>query len=863
MPQVTVKSLAKAIKTTPEQLLERFSEVGLTKKSPDDSVSAEEKMQLIEYLRKDGSANRVQLKRKTVSKLKSSSKSVHSGITVEVRKKHTYIRKKPDQKEEITAAKDMDAVQKPVKAKADMPDGNVKSGKSKPKPDKDSVQAAKKVAKTKIKSASKSETKTQTKTATEFKSKPPSENKSSIGSDVSLRSEVKSSRVPSSKNSVQAKSATQETQMSERLMPDNRSAGLKYKPTFQKKKSERKELHVKSEKRGKRKFTSKKTLLKKVVKVPKHEFEKPTEPVKREVVVFDRMTVKDLAQGMAIKSAELVKQMMTMGGMNATLNQTFDQDTATLIVEALGHTPRITKQAKLEEDFLPEVKDGIDIQPRAPVVTIMGHVDHGKTSLLDYIRKSRVAAGEAGNITQHIGAYRVTTDAGAITFFDTPGHSAFTAMRARGAKVTDIVVLVVAADDSVKPQTEEAIKHAHSGEVPVIVAINKIDKPNIDIEKVKGDLAQLEVVPEEWGGDNIFVEVSAKTGQGIENLLEAILLQAEVMDLKAAVDGMTKAVVIESALDYGRGAMMTALVRQGVLKKGDILLVGSEYGRVRSMLDESGKEMFQARPSFPALIFGLPNVPEVGEEILAIGDERKAKKIADLRRWKTRESSFLRQSLSPESFLDKLPKDESISLKILMKGDVQGSVEALRNSIEGLSAESISVEIITSGIGGVTESDVSLALASGAMIVGFNVRADARARKLLQANSHVILRYYSIIYEAIDDIKQIMSGMLQPEIREQIIGIAAVKDIFRSSKFGLVAGSQVIEGLIKRGNPIRVLRDNVVVYEGELESLRRFKDEASEVSSGKECGIAVKNYNDVKVGDSIEVYEKIEIERSL
>lgn len=854
MPKVTVKSLAKTIKTQPEELIAKLAEVGLVKKSLDDPVSTDEKMQLIEHLRKSDSDSRVQLKRKTISKLKSSGKSFDSSITVEVRKKRSYVRKQIAQKETAPSSVDCkDMVQQATTANLPAPSADVAVAMDKHEPEM-------RVENIAIESGSAARiTAEPPPAAATVVSNKPTISDSSPGSPVAA---VLQDDLVAAKKTKPAKSFVPPVATPALSAVVAVADADRHQLISQKKRSERHELHVKSEKRGKRKFVTRKASLKKVVKTPRHEFEKPTEPVKREVTVFENMTVKDLAQGMAIKSAELVKQMMAMG-INATLNQTFDQETALLIVQELRHLPRLSKQVIQEEDFLPEMKSGKNIHPRAPVITIMGHVDHGKTSLLDYIRKSQIAAGEAGNITQHIGAYRVKSSRGNITFLDTPGHAAFSAMRAHGVRLTDIVVLVVAADDSVKPQTEEAIRHAQSAAVPVIVAINKIDKPNIDVGRVKSDLAQLQVVPEKWGGDSIFVEVSAKTGQGIEDLLEAILLQSEIMDLKAAVDGMSRATVIEAALDRGRGAMVTVLVRQGTLRKGNVLLAGSEYGKVRSMLDENGMEMLVAEPSCPSLIFGLPNVPRVGEEILVIEDERKAKKIAELRKRKTRKPSFLRQSLSPENFLDKLPDTESVSLKILMKGDVQGSIEALKNAFEQLSTDDISVSIVASGIGGITESDASLALASGAMIIGFNVRADARARKVLQANSNVILRYYSVIYEAIDDVKSMMAGLLKPEMREQIIGIAVVKEIFRSSKFGLVAGSQVVEGLVRRGSPIRVLRDNTVVYEGELESLRRFKDEADEITNGMECGIAVKNYNDVKVGDSIEVYERIEVKRNL
>ena len=539
-----------------------------------------------------------------------------------------------------------------------------------------------------------------------------------------------------------------------------------------------------------------------------------------------------------------------------------DQDTAVVVVEEMGHKPKLLRENALEEDLLEKAAGG-DQNARAPVVTIMGHVDHGKTSLLDYIRKSQVAAGEAGGITQHIGAYRVTTDLGPITFLDTPGHEAFTAMRARGAKVTDIVILVVAADDGVMPQTEEAVKHARAAKVPLIVAINKIDKGGADFDRVRQELSQIGVNSEEWGGDTLFVPVSAKTGQGVDTLLQTISLQSEVLELKAADTGPAKGVVLESRLDKGRGPIATILVQRGELRRGDVLLTGTEFGRIRAMLDAAGNPIESAGPSIPVEVLGLSGTPNAGEDAMVVDDERKAREIAFFRLDKGRETKLARQQASKlENAFQQMKEGESTSLRILIKSDVQGSAEALSESLSRLSTDEVRVEIVASGVGGINESDVNLALASKAYLIGFNVRADAAARRLVD-ESGLDLRYYSIIYDVIDDVKAAVKGLLSPEIRETIVGVAAVRDVFHSSKLGAIAGCLVMTGVVRRKNPIRVLRDDVVVYEGELESLRRFKDDVNEVKSGTECGIGVKNYNDVKAGDQIEVYERTIVSRSV
>lgn len=591
-------------------------------------------------------------------------------------------------------------------------------------------------------------------------------------------------------------------------------------------------------------------------------FSKPVAPIVYEVEIPESVLVSELAQKMSVKAASVIKVMMGLG-MMATINQRIDQDTAAIVVEEMGHKPKIVSENEFEEQLLGSVEEATDEQQRSPVVTIMGHVDHGKTSLLDYIRSTKVTASEAGGITQHIGAYSVTTPRGRITFLDTPGHEAFTAMRARGAGVTDIVILIVAADDGVKPQTIEAIQHAKAAKVPLIVAINKMDKEGADPERVRNELSQYEVISEKWGGDTMFQEISAKTGQGIDELLEGVLLQAEVLDLKAPVKGNAKGIVIESRLDKGRGPVATVLVTQGTLNKGDILLVGSQYGRVRAMLSDIGEECLVAGPSTPVEILGLSGVPGAGDELFAADNERKVREIAQFRQGKYRQVRLAQQrSAQLNRSYERMGEGEVQQLNIVLKTDVQGSLEAISASLQKLSTNDVEVTIVASGVGGITESDANLALASRAVLLGFNVRADAAARAVVSREG-IDLRYYSVIYDMIDEVKAAMSGMLSPEFKEEIIGIAEVRDVFRSSKLGAIAGCVVIEGVVKRQNRIRVLRDNIVVYEGELESLRRFKDEAKEVKSGMECGIGVKNYNDVKVGDQIEVYETVQVERKI
>jgi translation initiation factor IF-2 len=592
----------------------------------------------------------------------------------------------------------------------------------------------------------------------------------------------------------------------------------------------------------------------------RHAFEMPTAPIKREVTIGETITPQEIAQKMAVKATEVIKTMLNMGVM-ATINQPIDRDTATLVVEEMGHIAKVLKGDQVEEDLQGEEAPETEM-PRPPVVTVMGHVDHGKTSLLDYIRTTKVAAGEAGGITQHIGAYHVETPKGMVTFLDTPGHAAFTAMRARGAKATDVVVLVVAADDGVMPQTIEAIQHAKAAGVPIVVAVNKIDKPDAEPDRVRTELSKHEVIAEEWGGTNMFVQVSAKTGQGVDALLDAILLQAEVLELTAAADGLATGIVIESSVEKGRGAVATVLVKRGTLKLGDPIIAGNEFGRVRAMFDENGKPVDSAAPSIPVQVLGLQGSPNAGDEFLAVENERKAREVALYRQGKFRDVKLAKQASKMGDVFAQMEEQKLGIIPILLKTDVQGSAEALRDALTKLATEEVQVKIIASGVGGITISDVQLAAASKARIVGFNVRADAAARDAMKDNE-VEVQYFSIIYEAIDYVKQLLSGLLAPEIKETIVGTAQVREVFRSSKFGVVAGCLVTEGVVKRNNPIRVLRDSVVIFEGALESLRRFKDDAGEVRAGTECGIGVKNYQDVRVGDQIECYSRVEVARSI
>ncbi len=593
-----------------------------------------------------------------------------------------------------------------------------------------------------------------------------------------------------------------------------------------------------------------------------HGFQSPTGPVIRDVQIGETITVSDLANQMSVKGAEVVKFMFKLG-TPVTINQVLDRETAQLVAEELGHKVTLVSDTALEDSLAESLKFEGETFARAPVVTVMGHVDHGKTSLLDYIRRAKVAAGEAGGITQHIGAYHVETDRGMVTFLDTPGHAAFTAMRARGAKATDIVILVVAADDGVMPQTREAVQHAKAAGVPLVVAVNKIDKPGADLDRIRNELSVEGVTSEEWGGDTPFVKVSAKMGTGVDELLEAVLLQAEILELKATPSAPGRGVVVESRLDKGRGPVATVLVQDGTLRQGDMVLCGSNYGRVRAMLDENGKPVKEAGPAIPVEILGLDGTPDAGDELSVVADEKKAREVALFRQGKFREVKLARAHAGKlENIFENMGQEEKKTLNIVLKSDVRGSLEALQGSLSGLGNDEVQVRVIGGGVGGITESDANLALASNAVLFGFNVRADAGARKIVEQEG-LDMRYYNVIYDIIEDVKKALTGMLGSDVRENILGIAEVRDVFRSPKFGAIAGCMVTEGVVYRNRPIRVLREDVVIFEGELESLRRFKDDASEVRAGMECGIGVKSYNDVKVGDKIEVFEKVQVARTL
>ncbi len=840
MADVTVAQFAEVLKVPVEKLLSQLDEAGIKVKGSEDTISDDAKLELLTHLRRShgqtdtpstvAAPRRITLKRKSQSELRLSGAQGRSRtVNVEVRKKRTYIKR--DVLEE-QAQKEQEALD------------------AKRREEEERVEAEK---------------------AAEEKARAEKEEAARLAEEQRLEEEKarQSAEEEARKAAEQAaQQAAEEKARLEKAEQDARTRRQKEKPKSKAKPTEtrygRKELHVAGDKSGRRK--RKTPIRRRHVAVggdSQHGFERPTAPVVREVEIPESIAVSELAQRMAIKGNEVVKVLFNMGAM-VTINQVIDQDTATLVVEELGHKAKPITEAAVDEQLLAdELEQTGEKAERPPVVTIMGHVDHGKTSLLDYIRRTKVAAGEAGGITQHIGAYSVATDKGRITFLDTPGHAAFTAMRARGAQATDIVVLVVAADDGVMPQTIEAVQHAKAAGVPLVVAVNKIDRENADPERVKNELSQHEVIPEEWGGDHLFVNVSAHTGEGVDGLLDAILLQSDVMDLEAVKDGPASGIVIESSLEKGRGAVATLLVQAGTLKQGDMIIAGEEYGRIRNMFDETQSSIKTAGASSPAVVLGLSKTPSAGDDFLVVKNERKAREVAEYRQSKARDAKLAQQQASKlEDMFSQMKGDQASSIAVIIKSDVHGSAEALRDSLTKLSTDEVMVKVLSSGVGGITETDATLAAASNAVIIGFNVRADAAARTAIK-ESGVDVRYYSIIYEAIDDVKAALTGMLSPEIREQIVGLAEVKDVFSSPKFGDIAGCIVTEGYVKRSNPIRVLRDNVVIYEGELESLRRFKDDVNEVRSGTECGIGVKNYSDVRVGDQIECYERVEVARTL
>ena len=875
MSDKTVQQLAEIVKIPLERLLEQLKEAGLSATSADDFINEDEKMQLLAHLRKrhgkaedevSNAPKRVTLERRKVTEMKQASApgTLTKTISVEVRKKKTYIKRSDvegtdqevvqssisleqkqieevsligTQKFSVDDSKDVEIV---LAENIDLP--MVETPEEIPVPALDDEFELEPIE------AVESEVK--------FENLKVKEDKKS-----KLEKSIKTKEVEDARKKQQEKESRLEDSIRKNADKVRQQAAVKQE-TLHRKKEEVVRSSGRDAKKGKKK--GKQTQNNNVQSDGKHQFEMPVTPIIKEVTIPEFIIVSDLAQKMSVKAALVIKHLMKLGIM-ATINQSIDQETAVILVEEMGHKAIMQSDDDLEQEMLAEaqVEDNRIGLPRAPIVTIMGHVDHGKTSLLDYIRKTRVAAGEAGGITQHIGAYQVKTDHGSVTFLDTPGHAAFTAMRARGADITDVVIVVVAADDGVMPQTKEAVEHARAANVPIIVAINKIDKPDANPEKVMQELSVINVLAEEWGGDVQFLNISAKTGAGIDELIEALIVQTEILELKAPVEGAASGLVIESRLDKGRGAVATIMIQKGTLESGQMVLCGQHYGRVRAMFNENGKAIKSAGPCAPVEILGLSGTPNAGDEFLVVQNERIAKDLAKHREDRKKFTKHAAQRASKlDEVFSRMATGEIASVNLVIKTDVQGSLEALRGSLMALSNEEVEVKVVFGGVGGINEGDANLALASGAILMGFNVRADATARKLIE-EKNIDLHYYSVIYDAIDEVKKAISGMLAPEIKENIVGLAEVRDVFKSPKFGAVAGCMVVDGVVKRNLPIRVLRENVVIYEGQLESLRRFKDDAAEVKMGMECGIGVKNYNDVKPGDQIEVFERIEIKREL
>jgi translation initiation factor IF-2 len=852
MAEVTVSQFAEVLKVPVDRLLVQLDQAGIKVSGPEARISDDAKLELLTHLRRshgsdeadgDAAPRKITLKRKTQSELKlASTQGRARTVNVEVRRKRTYIKR--------------DVLEEQARAQQDELDSRKKEAA-------DAARAETERAESERRERERLEAENRRRVEEEETRRRAQEDARRVAEQRSRDDEARRTR--------EREEHERRGGDRERAVPAPAAAPERARPVAvaapapvaddKATRYGRQELHVTGDVSSR--YKKKRRAKSRPVSAGaggEHAFEMPTAPVVREVGIGETVTVAELAQKMAVKATEVIKVLMNMGVM-ATINQPIDQDTAVLVVEEMGHTPKMLKENQIEVDLQGGQAEA-ELEPRPPVVTVMGHVDHGKTSLLDYIRRTKVAAGEAGGITQHIGAYHVETPKGLITFLDTPGHAAFTAMRARGAKATDVVVLVVAADDGVMPQTIEAIQHARAAGVPIVVAVNKIDKSDADQDKVRTELSKHEVISEEWGGQNIFVPVSARTGQGVDQLLDSILLQSEVLELRAPRSGLASGVVIESSIEKGRGAVATVLVKRGTLRMGDPIIAGSEFGRVRAMFDENGKPVHEAPPSMPVVVLGLSAAPNAGDELLVVESERKAREVALYRQGKFRDVKLARTSTRAEDVFSQMGEAKAGIVAVLIKADVQGSAEALREALGKLSTDEVQVKVIASGLGGITVSDVQLAAASRALIIGFNVRADAGAREAVKETG-VEVRYYSIIYEAIDDVKQMMSGMLQPEIKEQIVGVAQVREVFRSSKFGVVAGCLVTEGFVRRNNPIRVLRDNVVIFEGALESLRRFKDDASEVRAGTECGIGVKNYQDVRVNDQIECFSRVEVARTL
>jgi translation initiation factor IF-2 len=829
MTQVTVKELANVVDTPVERLLQQMREAGLPHTSAEQVVTDNEKQTLLNHLKgedaKGEGPRKITLQRKTTSTLKVSGSKT---ISVEVRKKKTYVKRSPA---EVEAEK-----QRELEAQraADEAAARQKAEDARRQAEEEAARQARLEVEKKAGSPVVAPAPVAAKApATAAAAAPSEERKKEEPRRVERREDdERRDRKEAQRPSLKGKSPAP------RIAPRNA------------------EDEGEGFRRGGRGGKGR------LKKRNQHGFQSPSGPIVRDVAIGETITVSELAQQMAIKAAEVIKFMFKMG-TPVTINQVLDQETAQLVAEEFGHKVKLVSDNVLEEQLAESLKFEGEAAPRAPVVTVMGHVDHGKTSLLDYIRRAKVAVGEAGGITQHIGAYHVQTERGMVTFLDTPGHAAFTAMRARGAKATDIVILVVAADDGVMPQTQEAVQHAKAAGVPIVVAINKIDKPDANPDNIKNGLAALDVIPEEWGGDTPFMPVSAKMGTGVDELLEAVLLQAEILELKATPSAPGRGVVVESRLDKGRGPVATVLVQDGTLRQGDMVLCGVNYGRVRAMLDENGKQVKEAGPSIPVEILGLDGTPEAGDDLTVVADEKKAREVALFRQGKFREVKLARAHAGKlENIFETMGQDEKKTLNIVLKSDVRGSLEALQGSLSGLGNDEVQVCVVGGGVGGITESDANLALASNAVLFGFNVRADAGARKIVETEG-LDMRYYNVIYDIIEDVKKALTGMLGSDVRENILGIAEVRDVFRSPKFGAVAGCMVTEGMVHRNRPIRVLREDVVIFEGELESLRRFKDDVAEVRAGMECGIGVKSYNDVKVGDKIEVFEKVQVARTL
>jgi len=891
MTDLTVKILADEIGAPVERVIEQLASAGFTK-GQNDNVSLEEKQSLLAHLAKqhggEATPSKMTLQRKSKSTLKVGSGEKSRTVAVETRKKRTYVKRdaaedQTAQAEEAKAELEAQAVAAQVAEEQAIKDAAVKvelEAKAKAERDAKDVAAA---------AAKKAQAEKDAVKAAEIQLDP-----AEIAKVAELKKEQE--QLDDRKQSLAAANiaaaAKLEADNAKKLAEEN--AGRWAEEETKRKASEKSaDYHTTSsnaareaedkqdrqdegqkrpKKKAKRDTRGKKGApqrggrnRKGTLAAPtalKQSFDKSAIVAKSEIRLGETISVSELASKMAVKSTEVIRALMKMGVM-ATINQVLDQETAQLLCEEMDYKVLLVRENELEHAVLAERGDQGDLKPRAPVVTIMGHVDHGKTSLLDYIRQAKVADAEAGGITQHIGAYHVDVDGSMITFLDTPGHAAFTAMRARGAQATDIVIIVVAADDGVMPQTKEAVAHAKASGAPIIIAVNKMDKEGADPDRVKNELSVLDVIPEDWGGDVQFVHVSAKAGTGIDDLLEAIVMQSELLELKATTEGHAAGVVIESRLDKGRGPVATVLIKEGTLNHGDIILCGTEYGRVRAMRDENGRDIRSAGPSFPVEILGLSAVPKAGDEATVVTDERKAREVALYRQGKFRDLKLARQQKAKlENMFANMTAGECSELNVILKTDVEGSLAAIADSLEKLSTDEVKVNIISRGVGGLTETDSTLAAASNAIMLGFNVRADATARKVIQ-NENLDMRYYSVIYDLINEIKDAMSGMLSPEIKQEIIGLAEVREVFKSPKIGAIAGCMVTEGVIKRTQPIRVLRDNVVIYEGELESLRRFKDDVQDVRNGMECGIGVKNYNDVRVGDQIEVFEIIEIQRSL